>query len=356
MAKYKVLIHEITYEKSQNYLTELKRDFTRCGTRLKSILIGRELRGIATEDFLDLLFQTKIPTLYAESQICGDGSDWNAPELSILGDMSIAVPVTVFDNGKHSFPEIHKEPFEATLIYVPGALLRNDSGQIPADRPEIIKDDNLHFEGYYSLYERRLFPAFMYINDKAKSSGQKALVTIPGLGCGQFAGEFRGQLGYEFKNVLLHFFTKYEHHFPNIALVYYDPYNECGNEDFKINENLFLVRPFLKGNQNKPQLCRPEAYLKNYILNEYEFFSVVAWDHVSWPGNDFYEGNRATDDGVKAAATNSMAVLTGIEGKYNPDKFMFEPPDCYKNWKDVIYKNKIKIQVKENLIVYKNIL
>ena len=35
----------------------------------------------------------------------------------------------------------------------------------------------------------------------------------------------------------------------------------------------------------------------------------MAWDYVSWPGNDFYGDLRNTDDGVKAAATNSMEVM-----------------------------------------------
>ena len=68
---------------------------------------------------------------------------------------------------------------------------------------------------------------------------------------------------------------------------------------------------------------------------------MVAWDHVSWPGNDYWigaasslaicdaftrgmhmmltmigpvrPGKRCTDDGVKAAATDTMRALTGVE-------------------------------------------
>ena len=59
-------------------------------------------------------------------------------------------------------------------------------------------------------------------------------------------------------------------------------------------------------------------------------FSIVAWDHVSWPGNDFFAGSRCTDDGVKAAATNSMFALTGIEGHYDPDRGAYLPPPPYR--------------------------
>ncbi len=72
-------------------------------------------------------------------------------------------------------------------------------------------------------------------------------------------------------------------------------------------------------NQNKPQLCVPSHYAEevdNY--SDCLLFSVVAWDHVSWPGNDFYWGGRATDGGVKVAETSSMNVVTGVDGLYNP--------------------------------------
>ena len=52
-------------------------------------------------------------------------------------------------------------------------------------------------------------------------------------------------------------------------------------------------------------------------FNDMDLYIVVAWDHVSWPGNDFYIGARATDDGVKAAATDVMFKMTGIEGSYD---------------------------------------
>jgi len=77
----------------------------------------------------------------------------------------------------------------------------------------------------------------------------------------------------------------------------------------------------------------------------------VAWDHVSWPGNDFYGGSRSTDDGVKAAATNSMTVMTGIEGQYNPVTYHYEPPTKYRNWAAVVQQNNLRIKVEQNLSI-----
>ena len=99
------------------------------------------------------------------------------------------------------------------------------------------------------------------------------------------------------------------------------PFSECSNAQLEIHGISLKVRPLLQGNLAKSQLCPPQAYAE--VGDDFTgclLFSMVAWDHVSWPGNDFFAGSRCTDDGVKAAATNSMAVLTGIEGRYDAER------------------------------------
>jgi hypothetical protein len=114
----------------------------------------------------------------------------------------------------------------------------------------------------------------------------------------------------------------------------------------------FLVRPLIQGNINKPQLCQPQVYAEaGDNFTDYQLFSFVAWDHVSWPGNDFYLGARSTDDGVKAAATNVMTVMTGIEGVYDPNTNKYLPPAGYETWKEVVRKNKIQLEVAKNIII-----
>ena len=71
--------------------------------------------------------------------------------------------------------------------------------------------------------------------------------------------------------------------------------------------------------------------------------SIVAWDHVSWPGNDFFGGSRCTDDGVKAAATDSMAVLTGIEGRYDPGRGAYVPPPPFRTWEEVVIRKGLRL-------------
>src|SRR5262249_10777392 len=142
----------------------------------------------------------------------------------------------------------------------PGALLRNGKGCTPADLEEVTgPDGKLAPNGYYGLYRRRLLPVFRYVNDHA-ARPRSALLTIPGLGCGQFAGEFRGELGTQLQAVLERFLNEHGAAFPNLKAVYFDPYSECKNARFEIHGISFMVRPLTKGNEAKPQLCRPSAY------------------------------------------------------------------------------------------------
>ena len=352
MSQYQILMHEEAFQKARSYFEEHKKGSVELGAFLSRNLNDIDISQLTPAKFIERLINTKRPQIFAESDVMGDGQDWNPTELSILGDVSIAVPVTVFDNGLHTNPEVHADPFEAALLYVPGALLQNGWGNPAADWEEATVNGEIDSEAYYKLYVRRLLPSFVYVNDSARSRNKQAFVTIPGLGCGQFAGIFHGQLGSELRSVLIEFLMRFGHRFSNIRAVYYDPYGECANERLEIGEISFFVRPLMHGNEDKSQLCEPRKYEEHG--DEFagcHLFSVVAWDHVSWPGNDFYVGSRVTDDGVKAAATNSMAVMTGVEGYYNDQTFTYDPPMDYGTWENVVRKDRLQIHVKDNMQV-----
>lgn len=351
MNNYRILVSPQTITNINSYIEYLKAG-NNAGAYLGGFLKHVNLNLLSTVEFIELLLRTKRPLIFAEFAVYGNGIDWNQTELSLLGDISIAVPVTVYDNGKHRQPDIHDEPFNATLVFTPGALLRNGNNITPVDWAEVTTDGELNSDGYYRLYERRLLPAFSYINESTKSRGKMALITIPGVGCGQFAGIFRGQLGIKIQQVLMKFLQIHGRKFTNIRAVYYDPYQECENDRIEIEGISLLVRPLIKGNSHKPQLCKPQAYAEaGDDFTDCELFSFVAWDHVSWPGNDFYGGARSTDDGVKAAATNTMMVMTGIEGSYNSNICQYCPPAVYSTWKEAISRNKLQLNVSDNLSV-----
>ena len=353
MTAYHILMYPEAFKKAEAYRIGLaSTPSALAGLYLQRELQGKDISSLSTETFIEHLVATKPPLIFAESSVYGDGKDWNQTELSILGDIGVATCVQVYDDGKHSNPEVHKTPFPATLLFISGALLRNGTGNVPADWDEVTRDGQIEQIAYQALYERRLLPLLIYANNNAKAEGRKALVTIPGLGCGQFAGAFIGKMGAYLKEAMVALLQRHAVRLPCVKAVYYDPFNECQNERIEFGALSLLVRPLMQGNQAKPQLCEPTRYEEDGDdYSDCLLFSVVAWDHVSWPGNDFYGGARATDDGVKAAATSSMAAMTDIQGHYNPARNTYDPPAKYRNWEAVVRQNDLRIIVRNNLSI-----
>lgn len=354
--QYLILICQESLDRMSDYLERLV-----CGARFGNYLgmkLGEEdLSCLSLSDFIYHLINTKRPRIFAESEVRGDGSDWILEELRLLGDISVAVPVTVYDNGRHQNPDVHQEPFPATLIYTPGALLRNDRGGEPADWKEVTTESDINLKGYYRLYERRLLPGLRYASDQSGKAGKKALVTIPGIGCGQFAGPFRGELQEYLKSTLIRILETHRDKLPHLKTIYFDPYRVSQNERHEIDGISFLVRPLTEGNQDAPQLCPPTHYQEEGDdFADCDLYSVVAWDHVSWPGNDFYAGLRATDDGVKTAATDSMWKITGVEGGYDPEVNKYQQPPHYDSWEEVVKMNNAKLIVDKNLLISDTLL
>lgn len=329
-----------TRERLALLAAELRNGQARPGERPVAALGSTDLRELKPDQLLAALLDTKLPCIFAESAVRGDGSDWAISELALLGDLSVATDVTVFDDGRHQSPTVHPLPFPATLVFTPGALLRNDLGGVPADWAEVTNDaDQLDAAGFSRLYERRLYPIFCYIAAHAARLGVRALVTVPGIGCGQFAGPFRGRLGSHLEQVLEKLLINHGHEWPALRALYYDPYAECSPRRARYHGIDFLVRPLQRTpTGGRPQLCLPGGYAE---CPEDDFavcrlYSLVAWDHVSWPGNDFNAGARATDDGVKAAATSALHAITGVEGRYDAKTHAYLPPTPARTWDEIL--------------------
>jgi len=341
------------WAKARSYLRDLRSKKDNPGA-----FLSREMGSDADFDQLDYvelvrrLLRTKFPQIFAESAVSGDGSDWSLRELSLLGDISFAVPVTVFDNGAHVNPAVHSEPFGGTLIYTCGALLQPDRKS--ADWKELVAADlTIDQQAFFKIYERRLVPCFQYANDQAGKIGRRALITIPGLGCGQFAGRFQGRLGVMLGSALQQILETHGANWPHIHVVYYDAFREGEKrrEVIKGTAINYIVQPLAKSKlEGRSQLSRPQDYEgsvggESDDFSSCDLFSFVAWDHVSWPGNDFWGGSRATDDGVKAAATDSMYKLSGVEGRYDGRLRQYMPPDPYKTWEAVLKAKSIRLEV-----------
>ncbi len=347
MPNYTIILSQETLSRLESYRIALDSGEIKAGERFQKILNGVSLTTIAKEDFLELLLNTKIPQVFAESAVHGDGRDWTLNELRLLGDVSIGMSVQIFDDGRHQKPLIHETPFSGFLIYIPGALLRNDQGESPADWREIHTNAKFDQSSFTKLYRRRLGPVLKWVETTAINRGRPALVTIPGLGCGQFAGPYIGTMGEKLEIAFIEILKQMADELPSIKGIWYDPYGECEVTSREYDNLKLLTRPLLKDPLPRPQLSDPLLF----GFASCDLYSLVAWDHVSWPGNDYYVGSRVTDDGVKAAATDTMRVITGQLGVYDPVQTKYLPPEKYSNWRDVVYDKGVSLKAVNRIFI-----
>ena len=167
---YQILMHPEAYEKAEAYRIKLASTSIKLsGSYLQQELQGKDISSLSNESFIEYLVATKPPLIFAESSVYGNGKDWNQIELSILGDIGVVTRVQIYDDGKHVNPKVHRIPITATLLYIPGALLRNGTGNVPADWDEVTRNGQIDPIAYQALYERRLLPLLIYGQQSSQS-------------------------------------------------------------------------------------------------------------------------------------------------------------------------------------------
>jgi ADP-ribosylglycohydrolase len=350
--RYQILLHGETRDEIQAFAEDLQAGKTQAGTRLARSLEDLPVKRWNWQWLLGSLMNSKEPCIFAESGVRGDGSDWTIRELRILGRIGMAVPVTVFDDGRHHAPDIHDNVFPATLLYIPGPLFAGGRGEPPEWNLVRRESRELDPSEYYHAIELRLLPALKYASAMAASRGVKALITVPGIGCGQFAGPFGAILPGLLEESISKLLNAYHGELPGIRALWFDPYSSGDDRRTEFGHISYLVRPLRRSSHPVPQLSHPSRFSEEHLdLSDCELFSVVAWDHVSWPGNDFWEGARSTDDGVKAAATDSMFALSGVRGRYDRGRNAYSPPGRYSRWSQIVREQRLEIRVTDNVML-----
>lgn len=300
------------------------------------------LDQISLIDFILLLIQTKKPTIFAESAVFHNKNDWIIAEEEILGDITVTMNVRMFNDGNHTQGKHldHSPPIQGVLAYVPGALLVSAHPNSPADKQEVKDSDGkINQDKLNALYERRLLPQLLCINEKAAAQNKKAAITIPGIGTGVFSGKY-STIKKSFKEALLYVLKQHADKLTHIGVIHYDSYQENTNSEEKIGSIEFRERTTKNCSTNICQLNYPEGTTKETHL----LASFVAWDHFSYPGNDYLKGSRSTDDGVKGASTDTLAQITGVETRYEPESGKYLPPETYSTWEKYILEKGIKLE------------
>ena len=215
------------------------------------------------------------------------------------------------DSGHHHNPH-QASPLAVRLAFVSGLILTN--------APNI--SDNAPGLNLKEAYSGRFQALFAALDAWGNQHQKPVFVSIPGIGCGAFSGPYSGMLGAPLKAALGH--AVFQLQLKWVRHIWFDPYSELldnKGSTYQIGPDTHLhLQPSYSDSNPIASLQFERMTEKLQLQHEnYLFAKVVAWDPLSWPGNDWWGASRATDDGVVAAATSLMSSLTQIPGYYNTE-------------------------------------
>ncbi|MES2211587.1 MAG: hypothetical protein V4490_00355 [Pseudomonadota bacterium] len=402
--EYSWIMNEQTVEKIEQYKKKLSEERERvpkqclpsAGVYLTQYLEGKDIGGMPLVDNIQSIVDIKQLHVSAEDgwrHTYRYGMNlkhmFSEDEIILLGMISCDVPVTVFDNGKYSAQfklsdqVCHPEPFRGHVLYVPAPLLKASGiGEAPPDRASVVsfghEGAEINQSAYTQMIEERLLPVLRRTNAES-SEVNKAIVQLPVLGSGQFAGEFAG------KRIINSFFTalssvleRHAKSLPNISAVVLDTYDtlpdlddsftvENGSGDHKkqIHDITYSVCATVG---NRPKLSKPSRYVEDLGLSDgsYTLFTIASSSPLACPNSQYWKGDRFTDESTVGASTDACRALTQVEGIYKDEtvvhtahgrgtitwnEFRYCPPEGYKTWGKLCEENDIRLRA-----TYQNII
>jgi len=334
---YKIFLSTTTWQQLQAYKQNIEN-----GTKIPGRLLLQKLqeekklkddksegektdKALTDLEFLNILLNTKQYCVYSEQILDFSSSEcsWNSDEIALLANIFFSMDVEIYDNGCRSGniqAYSKSDIFNGTLLFVPGPLLTNVAAN-PDYQTAITKDETINILGYNALIAQRLLPTLLFINNDAAKKNIKAFIQIPGLGCGNFAGDFRKEISRRFADALTNILQRHALQLPNIAAIRLDLFDKT---EIVPQQRLYHLTFILAASaqDKKPQFTKPQDFGEQYT--KCAFYKVVAADHGSYPFNDFNDGSDKTDEGRAGASTNGETVLTGVPGFYDPQSHHYK--------------------------------
>ncbi|CAK8163574.1 hypothetical protein CAXC1_80032 [Candidatus Xenohaliotis californiensis] len=192
------------------------------------------------------------------------------------------------------------------------ALLSNMEDTRHTDTKLAKEDGDLDKEGYIKLAKSRLLPMLQSINHSAGEKGKKALVNIPGIGAGIFAGDRKRENSIKellAKKVIPELLQ--ENNFPNIRMVIFDPFDMPKKpEQERLDTNNIDYRIVLSKNENFSAYNKSDYIRLFNFRDEKDCVVVLAGAcNASIFGHNGLSQNDKTDESSKVSGTNMLEKL-----------------------------------------------
>lgn len=314
------LFSDTTLDTAGRYLEALQNGTKNPGAYLAQQMTrsNRTFADLSAKDLVTVLMNTRRPQLFAESQVRLDGSDWTLEEHAILAGISFMTQGThAFNNGEHNARQVRRytPPLPVNFVYISGALFRNTQTGLSNDLTTVINDNGMIDENkFYALYEQRLLPGLLLQNRVAHAQDKRLVINIPGVGCGQFAGQYGAQVRAALPRVLKKLFDTHGAELNRVDAVNYDPYQPMSEDTLTSTTTTgirLMARPYLDLS-SEARSCSLEYPRDGHDYSNHLLVKVVAWDPFSFPGNDIWNNSRVTDDGVSMASSDGIRALINM--------------------------------------------
>jgi hypothetical protein len=322
------------------YLDDLKNEQASPGTHLGKILENQDLTTMTPAQLIRCILNTKQPKAFAEevlkSKDSRSKSCYTDLELRILARIGTVTPTYVRNDGGHynSFKN-HDTELPCYMGVVSAPLFTQDGGSL--DDALLEHAHKINIDLYNQEIEQRLLPVLIQMNQQAESNGDLLSVTIPGLGCGLFAGPLSGksEIFTSLQNALKQLLEKHGSQLGNIKEIYFDTFAMIFDQptSTKIYEIDFVcVSSSNTSYSTRRQLAKAPEKLT--------LATIVAGDLLSWVGNDMWVDSRATDEGVKCGSSLALVQIACAHGidfhqfQYNETLGKYEPAN-HEGWNNL---------------------
>ena len=276
--------------------------------------------SLTTLGFINLLLNLKVPNGSARISLAAPSqSEYNIHELNILARIGTVIYTHVHNDGKQSEFDSYETPVPCIMGFVSAPLFDiNDSA--PANQEPVNSSsgrNQINSENYIKEMKHRILPVLIKMNDEALMRGKKLSITIPGLGCGIFAGcysmfrrdndNITAQLDCALRAMLI----KHEHRLKCIINIQFDELQYDGHSPLSTEQKIGHIWYKFVADATSTNSRAPLALAKDSSGEDVMLGTIVEGDLLSWMGKGMWIDNGLqTDERRKTGGSLVLAQIS----------------------------------------------